>query len=108
MPYKFNIFTGTLDIVNASSSGSGNVTGVPPTNIGAIARWADTTGTTIENSPNTNVQDGGAIEAQGFITEQNVIGLVSVNQDECWIAPALNITLTGSIDLSGGGSLRII
>lgn len=109
MAYKviLNPFTGELQLATNASSGSGNVTGIPPTTINAIASWADTTGTTIQNTL-TNVQASGAIEAQGFITNQDVIGLVTVNQDECWIAPALNIGLTGSIDLSNGGSLKII
>ena len=108
MPYKFNVFTGTLDIVNASGGGSGNVTGIPPTDINAIARWADTTGTTIKNSPDTLIQDSGAIEAQMFITRQNITGSVTIGQDECAVAPALNITITGSIDLTSGGSLEIV
>ena len=109
MAYKvaLNPFTGELQLVNAPSGGTSGVTGIAPTTIGAIASWADTGATIIQNTL-TNVQASGAIEAQGFITQQNVVGLVTVNQDECWLAPALNLTLTGSIDLTGGGSLRIV
>ena len=108
MPYRFNVFTGTLDIVGGSSSGGGNVTGIPPTNINAITRWADTTGTTIKNSPDTYVQDSGAIEAQAFITRRDVIALVTVNSDETWIAPNIELSLTGAIIMADNGNIIIV
>lgn len=107
MPYKFNPFTSNLDYYQSGGSSSG-VTGIPPTNIGAIARWADTTGTTIENSPDTNVQDSGAIEAQGFITQSNVTGIVTVNNGEAWIAPGLTIASGGGIILASGSALILV
>jgi len=107
MGYKFNIFTGTLDIAGTSGGGTGNVTGVPPTTITAIARWADTTGTTIENSLAT-IQDSGAIESQGFITNRNIFGTVTVNATESWIAPALTIEPGGNIIIYPGGELILI
>ena len=76
MAYKFNVFTGTLDIVGSSSSGG--VTGIPPTTIDAIARWADTTGTTIKNSPGTFVQDSGAIEMQAALQDRQILADVIV------------------------------
>jgi len=91
----------------SSSSGSGNVTGIPPTTIDAIARWADTTGTTIKNSLDI-VQDGGAIEAQGFITMRSVINLVVVNSGESWIAPEMEIELTGAIQIEADAEMIII
>src|SRR5580658_5573521 len=90
------------------TSSSGNVTGVPPTTIDAIARWADTTGTTIKNSPGTLVQDSGAIESQGFITIRSVTALVTVNSGESWIAPEMEITLTGAIQIEPDGEMIII
>lgn len=108
MAYKvvLNPFTGDLQLVT-SITGSSGVTGIAPTTPGAIATWVDTGATTIQNSL-TNIQASGAIEAQGFITRQDVTGAVVVNQGEIWLAPSLNITSTGSIDLTGGGGLRII
>jgi len=107
MSYRLNIFTGTLDITGTSGSGTGNVTGLPPTTVTAIARWEDTTGTTIENSL-ALVQDGGAIEAQGFITMRSVINLVIVNSGESWIAPEMEIELTGSIEIEPDAEMIII
>jgi hypothetical protein len=107
MSYRFNIFTGTLDIIGTPGSGSGNVTGIPPTTIGAIAVWADTLGTTIENSL-TNVQNSGAIEAQGFISERNVNGTVTVHTDETWIAPGLTLQSGANVIIASGGELLII
>lgn len=109
MAYRFNIFTGTLDIVGSSGSGSGNVTGIPPTDIRAITRWADTSGTTIENSPNTLVQDSGAIEAQGFITMRNISNdTVTVNDGETWIAPSIEMGPGGIIILAANAQLVIL
>lgn len=107
MPYRFNVFTGTLDIVGSSSSGSGNVTGIPPTTPTAIARWVDTLGTTIENSL-ALVQDGGAIEAQGFITERTVTATVLVNSGESWIAPSIVIAPGGVVILSPDAELILV
>lgn len=106
MAYKFNPFTGTLDYYQAGSPQG--VTGVPPTDVGAIARWANTGGTVIANSPNTNIQDSGAIEAQGFITKRSVTGNVTVNTDETWIAPSIELSLTGSIVIASGADIVIV
>jgi hypothetical protein len=106
MGFKFNPFTGTLDIAGSSGSGGG-VQGPPTSTNGAIATWNGTSGNIIQDNPNTNIQPSGAIEAQMFITKQQVTGAIVINQDECAISPSLNITPTGSIDLTGGGSLEI-
>lgn len=108
MPFRLNPIYGTLDLVGSSSSGSGNVTGIAPTDIRAIARWNDTSGTTIENSPGTLVQDSGAIEAQGFITNRIVTGTVVVNTNESWISPSLVIQPGGMILLSPDSELILI
>lgn len=106
MAYKFNPFSGTLDYYQPANPS--DVTGIAPTNIGAITRWADTTATTIENSPGTNVQDSGAVEAQGFITQSNVTGIVTVNPGEAWIAPGLNLEAGAGIILLPGSSLILV
>lgn len=108
MPFKINIFTGQLDLVNPSTSGSGNVTGVPPTDINAIARWDDTAGTIIKNSPGTYIQDSGAINAQGFISHRTVTSLVTVSTGDSWIAPSLTIAPGGVIVLESDSELIII
>ena len=94
----------------SSTSGvsPGNVTGIPPTTVGAIARWEDTSGTTIENSPGTLVQDGGAIEASGFITNRSITTLIHIPTEYSMIAPELEIELTGSIEIEPDGELIII
>lgn len=95
-------------IQTSNGASTGNVTGIPPTTIDAIVRWADMTGTTIKNSPDTYVQDSGAIEAQGFITIRDITGIVTINSDESWIAPSLEISLTGSIVIEANAELIII
>ncbi len=106
MAYKFNPFTGTLDYYQSASAGG--VVGIAPTNIGAITRWADTTATTIENSPGTNVQDSGAIEAQGFITNRQVNGTVTVGATESWISPGLQLQPGAVIVMNPGAELIVI
>lgn len=109
MPFKFNPLTGQLDLVNGAGAGSGNVTGIPPTDIRAITRWADTSGTTIENSPNTLVQDSGAIEAQAFIAMRNVTnGTITVNGGETWIAPSIEMGPGGVVILAANSQLIIL
>jgi hypothetical protein len=107
MAYKFNVFTGNLDLVN-SSVASGNVTGVPPTTIGAIAQWADTIGETIANSPGTFVQPGGSIQAGGFIGNRSITTTISIPAEYYMIAAELELEPTGSIQLEADGELIII
>ena len=106
MAYKvtLNPFTGTLQLVNSGTSG---VVGVPPTTLGAIATWVDTGATTIQNTL-TNVQASGAIEAQGYITNRNISGTVTVNSTETWIAPALTLQPGSNVVLQPGAELIII
>lgn len=105
--YIFNPFTGNLDAVNTSAPSSGNVTNT--TGIGtndAIAIF-DVDGTHIKNSV-TKVQDSGAIEAQGFLTRRSITALVSIPNGESWIAPSLELELTGSIELEPNGEIIIV
>ena len=107
MAYKFNVFTGTLDIVGSSSSGGG-VTGIPPTDIDAIARWADTTGTTIKNSPGTYIQDGGAIQASGFMGNRSITTLVHIPAEYYMVAAELELEPSGNIEIEPDAELIIL
>lgn len=106
MGYKFNVFTGTLDITGSGSSGG--VSGVPPTTIDAIARWADTAGTLIKDSPGTFIQDSGAIEASGFIGNRSVTDVLTVPSDYYMITSGLELEVTGSIELEVDSELIIL
>lgn len=105
MAYKFNPFTGTLDYYQAGSPQG--VTGVPPTDINAIARWANTGGTIIANSPGTYVQDSGAIQAQGFITNRKVTGVVDVPSDYTWQSDSLEMQPGSAIIMHPGSKIII-
>jgi hypothetical protein len=107
MPFKFNILSGQFDLIE-SSSGSGNVTGVPPTTIGAIAQWADITGMTIANSPGTYVQAGGSIEASGFIGNRSVTTLIHIPSEYYMIASELELEPSGNIEIEPDGELIIL
>lgn len=103
---RFNPVTAQLEVVETNSS-SGSVSGIPPTTYTAIARWADTTATTIENSL-TLLQDGGGIEAQGFITRRSVTNHVDVNSGESWVAPSLIIEVGGSITIQPDAEIIVV
>ena len=107
MPFKFNPITGALDLVNPSVTGSG-VFGPPTSTDKAIARWNGTTGNMIQDSPNTLVQDSGAVQAQGFITKRVVTGNVDVPSGYSWIAPSVAIDPGGSIVINSDAELIII
>lgn len=106
MPYKFNVFTGTLDYYQ-TVNGTTGVFGIPPTTPGAIATWVDTGATTIQNTL-TNVQASGAIEAQGFISERTVNGTVTVNGGESWITSSLIVAPGAVIVLKPDSELIMI
>lgn len=97
----------TSNGASTGGSGTGNVTGIPPTGIRDIAIWADTTGTTIEDSGSL-VQVGGAIQSPGFLTDRSVTTVVSVPSYYSWIAPELQIELSGAIEIEADGELIII
>lgn len=105
MGFKFNPIYGTLDLVGTSSSG--DVVGPAGATDKAIARYDGTTGKLIQNSK-TILQDGGAIEAQGFITRSIVDDDVVVHTDEAWIAPSLVLDVGGSIVMEAESELIIV
>lgn len=104
MPLKLNPITGQLDLVSINT---GFVKGPPVSTDKAIARWSGTTGDQINDSL-TQVQDSGAIEAQGFISKRTVSGTVSVSSDESWISPSLEMTPGAVIVLAAGAQLIIV
>ena len=109
MPLRFNPVTATLELVSTTGGGggSGNVTGISPTTVTAIARWEDTLGTIIANSL-ALVQDGGAIESNGFISNRTISTLVNVQSGQSWIAPSLTIAPGGVIVLNPDAELIIV
>ena len=107
MAYKvaLNYFTGELQLVN--TAGTGSVSGIAPTTIGAIASWADTTASTIQNT-NTFVQVGGSIQSPGFITDRSITTLIHIPSEYSMIAPELEIELVGALEIEPDGELIII
>lgn len=107
MSFKFNPIYGTLDLVGSSTSGSGDVTGIPPSDDKAIARYQGTTGKIIQNSK-TQIQDGGSIEAQGFITKKSITDNVTINSDEVMITDGFSLELMGELVIEEDGELVIV
>ena len=107
MPFKLNPITGKLDLVGSSGGGSGNVTGLPPTTPNAIARWVDTGATEIQNSPGTLVQDSGAIQAQAFVFDRQIINDVTVPNHYTVINTDVEM-ISGDIILEGDAQLLLL
>lgn len=100
-----NVQDALVEALNAS--GSGDVSGPGSSTDKAIVRFNGTTGKIIQNSK-TLLQDGGAIEAQGFITKRNITDLVSVKAEESWITPNIELEPTGSIEVEADGEIIVV
>lgn len=101
MPLKFNPVTSQLDLV-----GNG-VQGPAVSTDNAISRYDGVSGQIIQNSL-AILQDGGAIEGQGFITRRAVTDNVVVGVGQTWLAPHLELEVTGSIDIEIDGEVVIL
>jgi hypothetical protein len=91
----------------AGGSGTGDVVGIPPTTINAIATWANGSATLIQDSLAT-VLASGDVHAQGFVTNRIVNGTITVGATETWIAPALQLEPGANIIIQPGGELLLI
>lgn len=94
-------------VISFTGTGTGNVSGIAPTTVGAIATWDNTLASVIQNTQ-TNIQPSGAIEAQAYITRRSVTGTVTVNSDETWIAPSIELSPSGSIVIASDGDIIIV
>jgi len=101
MSFAFNPLYGTLDLVN-----EGDVVGPDGATDKAISRYDGTTGKLIQDSK-AIVQDGGAIQAQGFLTKRAVDGAVVVPSGYSWIAPSIELEDTGSIEIDDDAELIV-
>lgn len=106
MPYKFNVFTGTLDLVTAPDEG--DITGPPSSHDKAIVRWSGTTGTVINDSPNTYVQDSGAVEVQAIMENRQIADTVDVPTNYTWLADSLEMQPGGVITMNPGSKIIIV
>lgn len=107
MGYKFNVFTGTLDVVGNSSSGGTGVTRVGPTVDRTVPRWAGNSSDTISGS-SVVIQDSGAVTAAAYVNTSSIDGLVDVKDGEKMIAPGVEIGSGGVIRLGRGSKLILI
>jgi hypothetical protein len=107
MGYKLNVFTGTLDLVGSSSSGSGGVTRVGPTNDRRITIWAGNSSDTVQNSK-AEVQEGGAVQAQAFVGRKEIDDAVSIPSKHYMISSGITIMPTGSVTVDSDSELLII
>jgi len=106
MPFKFNPLTSQLDLVNAVSTG-GSVTSAGTSTDKAIARWDGTSGTVIQNSPYSIVQDGGAIQAQGFVFNRQILNDVTVPSHYTMINTDVEL-VSGDIYLLSDATLLLL
>jgi hypothetical protein len=106
MGYKFNVFTGTLDVVGNSNSGGTGVTRVGPTTDRSIPRWAGNSSDTISGSK-ADIQDGGAVVAQAFITKKVINDNVTIDSDNVMITDGISIE-DGELVIEEDGELVIV
>ena len=106
MPFKFNPLTSQLDLVNAVATG-GSVTSTGSSTDKAIARWDGTSGTIIQNSPYSIVQDGGAIAAQGFVFNRQILNDVTVPGHYTMINTDVEL-VSGDLYLLGDAALLLL
>ena len=106
MGFKLNVFTGTLDIVGKAGSGNG-VTRVGPTNDRRITIWAGNSSDTIQNSK-ASVQEGGAVVAQGHITNKLVTDTVTIQSDHVMLTSGFSIEPTGELVIEADGELVVV
>ena len=92
---------------SSGGGGSGNVTGLPPTTDKAIARWSGTTASYIQDSPYSIVQDGGAIQAQGFVFNRQILNDVVVPNKYTMINTDIEL-VSGDIYLLGDAQLLLL
>lgn len=102
MPLRFNPVTSQLDLVNGAG-----VTGPVVSTDNAIARYNGTTGSIIKNS-SAILQDGGAIQTQGFVGKKEIDDAVVIPNKHYMIATGLTITTTGSIQIGSDSELVLI
>lgn len=103
----FNPFTGNFDFVGTSTGGTGDVNGPGSSTDTAIARFDGTTGKLIQNSL-ALLQDGGGIEAQGFIQMRLISQTVYVYADETILTVDPEVVTGGDLILEGSGELYIL
>lgn len=72
-------------------TGATGVTATQPVTDNAITRWDGNDGRKIQNSPGTLVQDGGAIQAQGFLTNRVIDELVTIPTNYTMVAANVDI-----------------
>jgi len=105
MQFVFNPFTGTLDIVS-SGTGGGAVNGPTSSTDKAIARWNGTSGTLLQNSL-TIVQDGGAVQGQGFVFNRVIQNDVTIPDKYVMITRDI-VMDTGDIIMNGDAELIVL
>ena len=99
-----NVQDALVDALTAS--GTGDVTGTPPSTDKAIARYLGITGKVIQNSK-TVVQDGGSIEAQAFVMNRLITDTVHIGPDQSCLASSISIE-DGELQIEEDGELVLV
>jgi hypothetical protein len=109
--YKQDVAYGQLFIEGSASGsgggGSGDVVGPFTSTDKAIARYNGVTGTVVQDSPYSIVQDGGGIQAQAFVFNRQILHDVNVPNKYTIMSTDLEL-VTGDIILNGDSQLILI
>lgn len=109
--YKQDAVNGYLFIEDVSQAsgggGSGDVIGPGSSTNMAIAAWNGTTGTVLENSPFSIVQPGGAIQAQGFVFNTQILNDITIPDQYAMVGSDVKL-ISGDIILFGDAQLILV
>jgi hypothetical protein len=88
-------------------SGSGNVIGPASSTDTAIAAFDGTTGKIIQNSPYSTIQPGGAVQAQAFVFNTQILNDVTVPNEYAMTGTDIQL-VSGNIILEGNAQLILL
>lgn len=98
--------TGNNVVISFTGAGTGNVSGIAPTTVGAIATWDNTTASLIQNTL-TYVQASGAIEAQAFLADRQILNDIVIPTHYTMVQTDVYL-ISGDIILDGDATLLLL
>lgn len=106
MGYRLNIFTGALDLVSSGGSGGG-INRIGPTTDKSITRWLGNSADNVQGSK-TLLQDGGGIEAQGFVTRTLITDQLTIRSEQVMVTGGFSVEAAGELVIESDGELIVV
>lgn len=106
-PVNGYLFIEDVSQAGSGGGGSGDVVGPGSATDKAIARFDGTTGRLIQDSPYSIVQDGGAVQAQAFVSNRQILHDVNVPNHYEMFGSDIEL-ISGDIILNGDAQLILL